>query len=236
MGEPMDRSHRVFMKLGPFAEAFPALDEAAVEFVEYDFLQEVRRGTWRVSWNGGLMPCGNTFCRRGGYELDREIHEMVRSGSVEREVKLDCRGDEGSPKGRRRGRRCQRHIEAKIRLKYKNGAAPGRGVGEEKSSAQEIGEKETRLPSPRLFLVKPSFIRPGLGDACTLCLHEGSEIWRKTYSDERLAWLEADDMGLIDESNVRGERGDPAQHPLSRALVPEARIEIDRIASRGFHK
>ena len=32
MGEPMDRSHRIFMKLGPLEEAFPSLDEAAVEF------------------------------------------------------------------------------------------------------------------------------------------------------------------------------------------------------------
>jgi hypothetical protein len=230
MGEPMDRSHRVFFKLGPFEEAFPTLEEATVEFTEYDFLQEVRRGTWRVSGDGGLMPCGNTFCRRGGYELDREIHEIVRLDSLEKEVRLDCLGDEGSPKGRRRGRRCQRHIEAKIRLQYKNGAGPGRVVQE------VISEKEVKLPPPPRLLVKPSFIRPGLGDACTLCLHEGAQIWRKTYRDERLAWLEADEMGLIDRSNVRGEKADPARHPLSRALVPEASIEIERIVSRGFSK
>ncbi len=155
---------------------------------------------------------------------------MVRSGSVEKEVRLDCRGDEGSPKGRRRGRRCQRHIEAKIRLKYEEGQEPGRAV------SKEFSENEMKLPSQPRFIIKPSFIRPGLGDAFTLCLHEGAQIWRKTYRDERLAWLEADEMGLIDRSNARGEQGDPAQHPLSRALVPETSIEIERIASRGFRK
>jgi len=237
MGEPMDRSRRVFMRFGPFQQAFPTLDEATVEFTEYYFMQEMRHGTWHVSWDGGLMPCGNTFCRRGGYELDRQIQEIARSGAVEKEVRLDCRGDEGSPKGRRIGRRCQRHIEARITLKYRTGPEGDRGVpGEKSCAAREIGTEETRLTPSSRVLVKPSFVRPGIGDACTLCLHEGSQIWRKTYRSEEFAWQEASELGLIDENNSRGERGDPAQHPLSRALIPETKIDIVTIASRGFRK
>jgi len=65
------------------------------------------------------MPCSNPSCRRGGYELDRKVPEMVRAGLTETKIKLYCRGDEGSPKGRKIGRRCQHSIEGTIRLKYK---------------------------------------------------------------------------------------------------------------------
>jgi hypothetical protein len=119
MGAPMDRSRRVFGKLTSFEEAFPTLEEVTVEFTEYDFLLEKRTGIWKFSWDGGLMPCGNPSCRRGGYELDDPVRSMVRTQAVEKEIKLHCRGDEGSPKGRKIGRRCQHHIEAKITLKYK---------------------------------------------------------------------------------------------------------------------
>jgi hypothetical protein len=119
MGEPMDRSHRIFMKLGTFEEAFPTLDDAVVEFTEFDFLMEKRTEVWRLAWQSGLAPCGNPFCRRGGYELDREVSRMVRAQEAVKDIEVYCHGDEGSPKGRKIGRRCQHKIEAKIVLKYK---------------------------------------------------------------------------------------------------------------------
>jgi hypothetical protein len=119
MGEVMDRSNRVFMQHGPFAEALPSLESALIEFTEFNLHLKGRSGKWRVESDGGLMPCGNTFCRRGGYEFDREIGRMIRDDVREKTVTLRCPGDEGSPKGRRAGRRCERYVEAKITLTYK---------------------------------------------------------------------------------------------------------------------
>jgi len=120
MGEPMDRSNRVSLKLGSFDEVFPELEDVVVEFVESDFLLETRSGTWHLHWEGGLMPCGNPSCRRGGYEVDRiGIREMLRTGELQKEIKIYCGGDEGSPQGRRIGRRCQRSIEGTVTLRLK---------------------------------------------------------------------------------------------------------------------
>jgi hypothetical protein len=86
------------------------------------------------------------------------------------------------------------------------------------------------------ILVKPSFIRPGLGNDCTICLHHGSDIYRKLYRSERNAWMEAEEMGLIDQNNPRGAQGDQAQHPLQRAFVHEATINSAELKTRGFRK
>ncbi|MFZ0732176.1 MAG: hypothetical protein WA434_01030 [Candidatus Acidiferrales bacterium] len=91
------------MKLGTFEEAFSTLDDAVVGFTEFDFLMKKRTGMWRLSWQGGLVACGNPFCRRGGYELDREVSKMVRAQKAMKDIELYCHGDEGSPKGRKIG-------------------------------------------------------------------------------------------------------------------------------------
>ena len=119
MGEPMDRTRRVFMKLGTFEETFPTLEDAVIEFTEFDFVLEATSGRWSMRMQGGLMPCGNVSCRRGGYELDREVHQMLREVNSQKAVTLHCAGDEGSPQGRRIGSQCQRSIEATIKLRWK---------------------------------------------------------------------------------------------------------------------
>jgi hypothetical protein len=84
MGEPMDRSRRVFMQLGPFEEAFPTLEEASAKYVEYQRGVQRRSGTWNITYDGGLMECGNLRCRRGGYQFDREVAKMVRECATQR--------------------------------------------------------------------------------------------------------------------------------------------------------
>jgi len=120
MGEPMDRSKLVFMELGPFQRAFPRLESAVVEFTEFNLHLKGRSGRWRLEWDGGLMECGNSSCRRGGYRFDREVHRMVRENLTEQTFRIHCPGDEGSPKGRKRGRRCERYVTGKITLQYKD--------------------------------------------------------------------------------------------------------------------
>ena len=122
MGIPMDRSRRVFLKSGPFQKAFPKLESAVVEYSEYRPGGESAEGYRRMHdlrTYGGLLPCGNPLCRRGGYELDLKVHEMVRNAVDVQEFTLSCRGDEGSAKGRKRGRRCDRCIKARAKLVFK---------------------------------------------------------------------------------------------------------------------
>jgi hypothetical protein len=119
MGEPMDRSRRVFVQLGPFEEAFPTLEEATIEYTESESGIKKRSGKWYLSQDGGLMECRNPRCRRGGYEFDREVQKMVREHATEMKIELSCRGDEGSPKGRRRGQRCSYSVEGTVTVKYK---------------------------------------------------------------------------------------------------------------------
>jgi hypothetical protein len=87
-----------------------------------------------------------------------------------------------------------------------------------------------------MISLKPSFIRPGLGDDCTICLHEGPEIWQKVYRSEQAAWAEARELGLIDKHNSTGQMGDQARHPLLRAMISDVDIELEEIKKRGFHK
>jgi hypothetical protein len=49
---------------------------------------------WYVSRKGGLIPCGNPSCKRGGYEPDRELHNLVGAQETTRKIDLHCRGDE----------------------------------------------------------------------------------------------------------------------------------------------
>ena len=119
MGEPMDRSRRVFGTLSSFDKVFPQLEDALVQFTEYELASEKRNGTHSLRAWGGLMHCGNSRCRRGGYEVDRVVSEMIRENVTEKEFELRCPGDEGTPKGRKRGQNCYRSIKGKVTLKYK---------------------------------------------------------------------------------------------------------------------
>jgi hypothetical protein len=119
MGEPMDRSKLFFARpTSKWGEAFPALEDAIIDYVESDFGGEERNETVSLRSQGGVLPCGNPLCFRGGYELDREVSRMIQDGVLEKTVTLHCPGDEGTPK-RRRGDDCERSIKATIKLKPK---------------------------------------------------------------------------------------------------------------------
>ena len=123
MGIPMDRSGRIFAPLtANFQQAYPTLESALIEFVETDFGHLLRSGVWDFARQGGLMACANSSCRRGGYEFDFIVSGMVRENLTEKKIDMMCPGDEGSPKGRRKGQTCDHMLEGTIKLRYK---APG---------------------------------------------------------------------------------------------------------------
>jgi len=133
MGEPMDRSKRVFGNLTTFEEAFPTIESATIP--EYEVgegvptffgVDESRSRTFGegVPFTEGLIPCRNPRCRRGGYEVDDSVYEMVREKSNEKILERKCPGDEGSPKSRRPGRHCGNVLHYRLRIKYKPEGSP----------------------------------------------------------------------------------------------------------------
>lgn len=77
MGEPMDRSRRVFGHLTTFEEAFPTIEVATISSYEVGegihmlgAVDESERRTFGegVPFREGLIPCRNPRCRRGGYQ------------------------------------------------------------------------------------------------------------------------------------------------------------------------
>jgi hypothetical protein len=132
MGEPMDRSRRVFGNLTTFEKAFPTIEVATIssyevgESVHTFGIDESQRRTFGegLRFREGLIRCSNPRCRRGGYEVDDSVYEMVREKSNEKIFERKCPGDEGSPKGRRPGRRCGNVLHYRLRLKYKPEGSP----------------------------------------------------------------------------------------------------------------
>jgi hypothetical protein len=128
MGESMDRSKRVFGRLGQFEEVFPTIEVATIssyELGEGVYRSGADESHHRSFGNGvpfrhGLEPCSNSRCRRGGYEIDRGLSEMVRENLTEKEFETHCPGDEGSPKGRRPGRHCGNVLHYRLTIKYKS--------------------------------------------------------------------------------------------------------------------
>jgi len=92
MGEPMDRSKRVFGDLAPFEKVFPTIDVATIsswkdgEGYTRSADESLRRsfGTG-VPFKHGLERCRNPRCKNGGYEIDQSLDQMVRGNLTEKE-------------------------------------------------------------------------------------------------------------------------------------------------------
>jgi hypothetical protein len=125
MGEPMDRSKRVFGTLTTFEKAFPTVESATIASYEdgdgiFAF-EGKRQNTFGPArpFASGLIRCSNPYCRRGGYEVDLSLSEMVRGKLTEKEFSDHCSGDEGSPQGRKIGKRCYNVLHYRLTIKYK---------------------------------------------------------------------------------------------------------------------
>jgi hypothetical protein len=69
--------------------------------------------------HGPVMRCRNPRCERGGFNFEGQVVSMVDRHVTSEEVSMQCRGDEGSPKGRNIGRECDRAIIGAIEITYK---------------------------------------------------------------------------------------------------------------------
>jgi hypothetical protein len=112
----------MFVQKVPFDEAYPTIDDITVEFKENGYMlhpHQKRSGSFSKENLVPSMPCSNVSCKQGGFSLEPVIRNMVRNKQTTLEETVGCKGHEGSPKGRRRGRDCMNHVELKISIKYK---------------------------------------------------------------------------------------------------------------------
>ena len=81
MGYPMKRDHRLFSELATFADAFPVLADAEVEYREEGdgASGEPRVVAARDGSLEGLILCSNPHCKQGGFEIDLVFHRMIEA-------------------------------------------------------------------------------------------------------------------------------------------------------------
>jgi hypothetical protein len=66
-----------------------------------------------------FVPCVNPLCRRGGFDLTDLLITARDAGKLDYSDEVPCNGDEGSPKGRRRGRPCNNWFKVSMRVRCK---------------------------------------------------------------------------------------------------------------------
>jgi len=106
-----------------FASAYPTVERAIVRFTETDFGDNPRERVHDLA-DGPRAACGNPRCQRGGYDFELQFAEMVRHGIESDAVNVSCRGDEGTPKGRRIGQSCLMSMTGMINVKYMKPTEP----------------------------------------------------------------------------------------------------------------
>jgi hypothetical protein len=121
MGNLRERGTPFIGTLSSFASAYPTVERAYVRFTETDFGSNPRERVHNLA-DGPRSACSNPSCERGGYDFEFQVMEMVRQGIETEAVEISCRGDEGTPKGRRIGRDCLMSMKGTITIQYKKAA------------------------------------------------------------------------------------------------------------------
>jgi hypothetical protein len=106
----------------PFDEAYPTVENITVKYRENGYMIRPYFKGLRTYTKEDLAPstsCNNISCKQGGFSIQSVIREMVREKQTTLNTTIGCKGHEGSPKGRRRGRACMNHAELDITIKYK---------------------------------------------------------------------------------------------------------------------
>lgn len=115
----------VFATTSTFASTFPQIESAAVAVThrESGLLRDAGEGAndWYTEKTlGEHVRCTNDLCYAGGFPIGNVLREMVSARETHREGRLLCRGNEGSPKGRRIYRKCLYGISYTIDLVYRS--------------------------------------------------------------------------------------------------------------------
>jgi hypothetical protein len=102
-----------------FGDRFPAAKSIIITYSqEGDGVNDAR---YPRSISVPLDPslcCDNPRCKRGGIYLGNYVSEMVRQRTSHQRLELPCIGDEGSPKGVRKGALCCNHFSIEIAITF----------------------------------------------------------------------------------------------------------------------
>jgi len=127
----MAKTFPFFGTVGTFGEAFPQIEEALIASYETGDDVATYRGDSEPKTFGQpqrisepRIRCSNKRCQRGGYDIEYEVRMMTCTKSTEKEFVLHCKGDEGTPKGRKKGYGCSNSLNVHLTIKYKT-EAPG---------------------------------------------------------------------------------------------------------------
>jgi len=119
----------VFGQKVGFAQAFPEIKSLAVSVIETG---HVRYGGERTHHRneksaGEYIDCSNSLCYNGGISLGSHLREMVRERKTKLEFTDICKGNEGSPKGRRVYRKCVNFFRGTISIEYHDDVSGAKG-------------------------------------------------------------------------------------------------------------
>ena len=126
LSDQFNRSDPVFSKKVQFIEAFPDIKSIELKTKEkvrrYIFspdFKEYERTYDLSNMPGEYLNCGSYDCKRGGYHIGSVIRTAYRNKDDNSSGVLKCPGDNGTPKGRRKGDPCGNSISYGLAIKYK---------------------------------------------------------------------------------------------------------------------
>ena len=118
-------SHSVrplFGEYTSFAKAYPQVREIRLEVEETGDMprpqQCERHQVFGLHNLPSTIRCGNPRCRQGGFDITQRIYFLVEQHETLDSWEMHCPGQEGSPKGRRKGNPCCNHAKLRAELEY----------------------------------------------------------------------------------------------------------------------
>lgn len=110
----------LFGKKVSFAEAFPTVESATVRVTPTRSYQSDHEHVLGIGHIGEYFDCINPICYGGGFSIGAILRQMVHDGETHKQGSKLCKGYEGSPKGRRKYRKCMESFRYSVELTFKS--------------------------------------------------------------------------------------------------------------------
>lgn len=103
-----------------FEEIFPTVQDIDIHVEETGRdLRRPRDDYFSNRFVPHVVDCTNPRCVKGGVILGLIIHEVIRENKTSFQDTKNCRGFEGSPKGRRHHGDCDHKFKIEVTVTYK---------------------------------------------------------------------------------------------------------------------
>ena len=108
-------------KTDSFEKAYPAVASLRVEVLETEMVWPNQHAAYTFTEKNfcHAVNCSIPVCFGGGIEIGWLIHDAVSKKLTQVEDGRRCRGNEGSPRGRRIYRTCQHKFIVKATIEYR---------------------------------------------------------------------------------------------------------------------